>query len=255
VSATLVKGLAGFKQFKAQKDAEREARERPRANYFNWKNNKNKEDKDIVYIRFLQEFDTEIPGFSEDRGLPVMAVEHQAPGAKGFMRRANCTQESEGQCYACERHREDRSLGWQQRSNFYIWVLVDYNDGEGAQPVVIARSFGSSFVEDLIVEVEEDAENKITDKMWKVTRSGSGKKTSWKIRKAPANIELLDDAGVELIPLEEAVLRPIPYDEQAEYYGAVYKDGDPIERDDEARPAAPAGATAGTKAASGELEW
>jgi len=247
---SLVKGLAAFKATKAQIEADREARERPRANYFNWKNNKNKEDKNVVSVRFLQEFDTAIEGYREDRGLPVMAVEHQAPGAKGFMRRANCTLESEGQCYACERHREDRSLGWQQRRNFYIWALVDYSDGEGPQPVVIARTFGSSFVDDLILEVESDDENRITNKMWKVIKSGSGKSTTWKLRE-DKKADLYDDTDVDVIDLEEAVLRPIEYDKQAEYYGAVYKDGDPVEDGDNEAPA-PAKVE---KTETGELQW
>lgn len=250
--AQTLAGLAQFKAEKARRAAAEEARNKPRANYFNWKHNKNKDDKDVVYVRFLQEFDSEVPGYNEERGLPLMAVEHQAPGAKGFMRRANCTIESEGQCYACERHKEDRSLGWQQRSNFYIWVLVDYKDGEGPQPVVIARSFNSSFVEDLILEVEEDPENKIGDQMWKIQRTGSGKSTAWKLRKAP-NVELLDDSSVEVLDLKEAVLRPIPYEGQAEYYGQVWKDGDPVDGDDD-KPAE-AAKTAGPKTTSGELEW
>jgi hypothetical protein len=251
MSATLVKGLAGFKATKQQQKEAEEARNRPRANYFGWKNNKNKEDKDVVFVRFLQEFDDSIDTYRDDRGLPLMAIEHQAPGAKGFMRRANCTLESDGQCYACERHREDRSLGWQQRKNFYIWALVDYKDGEGPQPVVINRTFGSSFVDDLIIEVESDDENKITNKMWKITRTGTGKSTSWKLREAKG-VELYDDSDVDVMDLEEAVLRPIPYDQQAEYYGAVWKDGDPVDNnDDDAKVTA----TAPARKESGELEW
>jgi hypothetical protein len=243
----LLKGLAAMKAEKARLEAEREARDKPRAKYFNWNDNKNKDDKNVVYVRFLQEFDEGIEGFNPERGLPVTAVEHQAPGKEGFKRRANCTLEAEGQCYACERHREDRKLGWQQRRNFYIWALVDYKDGEGAQPVVISRTFGSSFVDDLILEVESDEANKITDKMWKVIRTGSGKSTTWKLREAKG-VELYDDTDVELVNLEEAVLRPIPYDEQPAYYGAVYKDGDPTGDGEDEKPAA-------KKTESGELAW
>lgn len=246
---SLLKGLSQFKAEKARINEEREARERPRASYFNWKNNKNKEDKNVVYVRFLQEFDTGVEGYREERGLPVMAVEHQAPGAQGYLRRANCTLEAEGQCYACDRHKEDRKLGWQQRRNFYIWALVDYKDGEGAQPVVISRSFNSSFVDDLVMEVEDDDANQITNKMFRITRSGAGKSTTWKLKEAKG-IELLDDSDVELINLEDAVLRKVEFDKQAEYYGAVYKDGDPVDGDDE-----PAAAKPAAKEETGELQW
>lgn len=255
----LLKGLAAFKAEKARISEEREARERPRANYFNWKHNKNKDDKDVVYVRFLQEFDEGVEGFKPERGLPLSSVEHQAPGKQGYLRRANCTLESEGQCYACERHAEDRAdakaegrkelKGWGQKRNFYIWVLVDYRDGEGPQPVVISRGFNSSFVDDLVVEVEEDENNQITNKMFKITRTGTGKSTAWKIRVAK-DVDLYDDTDAELIDLEEAVLRKIPYDDQPAYYGAVYKDGDPIDSDEDAKPVVKT-----QKTESGELEW
>lgn len=253
--STMITGLAGLKAEKARRVAEAEARERPRANYFNWKFNKNKEDKNVVYMRFLQEFDKDIEGYSEERGLPLMVVEHQAPGVEGFKRRATCTAETEGQCYPCERHPEDKKLGWGQKSNFYIWALVDYNDGDGVKPVVISRSFGSSFVEDLIIEVESDDENRITNKMWKVTKSGAGKSTAWKLRE-DKKTPLLDDSDIELIDLKEAVLRSIPYDEQPAYFGAVYKDGDPSGNDDDDESApAPAKTVLPEKQATGELEW
>lgn len=253
MASTLITGLAGLRAEKKRREAEAESRDRPKVNYFKWGNNKNKEDKNTVLVRFLQEFDKDIEGYNEERGLPVMAVEHQAPGLQGYLRRANCTQETEGECYPCERHPEDKKKGWGQKSNFYIWALVDYSDGEGPKPVVLSRSFGSSFVDDLLIEVEEDDNNRITDKMWKITKSGAGKQTAWKLRQ-DKKAELLDDSDVQVPDLKEAVLRSIPYAEQANYYGAVYKEGDPIEgQDDEAAPAQEATKTQAKE--SGELEW
>ena len=258
--AGLVKGLAAFKAEKQRINEEREAREKPKAEYFNWKKNKNKENKDIVYVRFLQEFDEGVEGYREDRGLPLGPVEHQAPGKQGYLRRANCTLEDEGQCYACERHTEDRAdmkatgrdkpKGWGQKRNFYTWILVDYKDGEGAKPVVLSRSFNSSFVDDLVMEVEDDDNNQITNKMFRIQKSGTGKSTTWKLKAMP-NMELLDDSEVELIDLEEAVLRKIPYAEQAAYYGQVYKDGDELDGDDEPAEEKPAA----KREESGELQW
>lgn len=265
--AGFVTGLAGFKAEKARREAAAAERDRPKAQYFNWKHNK-AEEKNTVYVRFLQEFDVDVEGYREDRGLPVMQVEHQAPGKEGYKRRANCTLESEGQCYACERHAADKQeanaegrkqlKGWGQKSNFYTWALVDYQDGEGPQPVVMARSFGSSFVEDLIIEVESADGNKITDKMWKVTRTGSGKQTAWKLREAKG-VELYDDTDVEVMDLRSSVLRAIPYDEQAGYYGQVYKDGDPLDNnDDDESDSKLQTASTGKReerTASGELSW
>jgi hypothetical protein len=187
-----------------------------------------------------------------------MSVEHQAPGPQGYLRRANCTLEAEGRCYACERHKEDRAemkatgrkeaKGWGQKRNFYIWALVDYRDGEGVKPVILSRSFGSSFVEDLIAEVEEDEENRITNKMWKVTKSGTGTQTKWGLRLAKG-VELYDDSEVEVPALEETALRAIPYEDQPSYYGAVYTEGDPTGDGEEAsKPVSP-------RQETGELAW
>lgn len=252
-----ITGLAGFKAEKKRREEAAEERNRPKAEYFNWKFNKNKEDKNLAYVRFIQEFDKDVDTFREDRGLPVMQVEHNAPGKEGFKRRANCTMD-DNECYACERHAEDKATaqvdadgkkklkGWGQKSNFYIWGLVDYQDGNGVKPVVLSRSFGSSFVEDLIEQVEEDENNRITDKMFKITKSGTGTETRWKVRPAKG-VELFDDTDVEVLPLEDAVLRKIPYAEQPAYYGAVYKDGDAL--DDEPAAAEP------ERKATGELTW
>lgn len=258
-----ITGLAGFKAEKKRREEAAEERNRPKAEYFNWKKNQNKEDKNVAYVRFLQELDADVDTYNPDRGLPVMQVEHTAPGKEGFKRRANCTLEDEGQCYACERHEQDKATavvgpdgkkklkGWGQKSNLYIWALVDYKDGEGARPVVISRSFGSTFVEDLIEQVEEDDNNRLTDKMFKITKSGSGLQTQWKLRPAKG-VELYDDTDVEVLPLEQSVLRSIPYDEQAAYYGAVYRDGDPTDDDDDAPADEPQPAQ---RQESGELSW
>ena len=249
MSATLVRGLASFKAQKEKAQREAEERNRPKANYFNWKFNKSDE-KNTVYVRFLQEFDEGVETYREDRGLPISVVEHTAPGKQGYLRRANCTLESAEGCYPCERHPENKKLGWGQKKNFYIWTLVDYQDGEGPQPVVISRSFGSSFVDDLIDEVESDDNNQITDKMFKITKTGVGKETKWKLRVAKG-VDLLDDTDIEVMDLESAVLRDIPYEEQAAYYGQVYKDGDPLDDDDEPKDEKPVR----QESAAGSLKW
>jgi len=258
------RGIAAFKSTKAQIKAEQEARERPRAEYFNWKNNKSKDDKDVVFVRFLQEFDEGVEGYDPNYGLPLSAVEHQAPGKEGFKRRASCTAD-EGACFACERHADDRLnapvvdgkkklKGWGQKRNFYIWALVDYKDGEGVKPVVISRSFNSSFVDDLIQEVEDDDNNQITNKMWRITRSGTGTSTAWKLKEAKG-IDLYDAIDVEVIDLEEAVLRKISYEEQPGYYGAVYQDGDALDDDTVVATVETGNQITGAKTESGELQW
>jgi hypothetical protein len=121
---SVIQGLAGLRA-KQQEQAEKEAaRNRPKAEYFSWKENAKAQNPDAVLVQFLQELDPSATGYNEDKGLAVAAVEHEAPGPKGYLARATCTLDSEGQCYACERKKADFQEGWKTKTNLYINALV-----------------------------------------------------------------------------------------------------------------------------------
>lgn len=232
--SNIVSGLAGIKKYKEEQDAKREAANRPKAEWFKWPN----KNVDTATVRFLQEFDTDASGYSEDRGLAIIAVEHNAPGPDGWKRRGLCTLESEGSCYACERHAQDYKEGWRQKTNFYINALVQFGD-EAPEVVVISRNFNSSFVQALIEEAVD--EGSITDANYKVTKTGKDTTTQWLLKRLKS--EPFDDSNVEVFDLQVSAVREIAYEKQPEYYGAVYQN------DAAAEP------SAGRGTASTDDEW
>jgi hypothetical protein len=210
-----IRGLAAIKEMQRKQKEAQEARERPKAEWFKWPKGVT-----TATALFLQEMDEGAAGYKPERDLGFIQVEHQAPGPEGYKRRANCTHESEGECYACERHAQDYKEGWRQRSNLYINALVDFGQGEGPQVVVIQRNANSSFVQALIEEAVE--ENTITANNYKITKVGEGTTTQWLLKGLK---DRFDDSAVEVYNLKETAVRAIPYEKQAEYYGAVYSGG------------------------------
>lgn len=221
-NSAVIKGIAGLRQKKEENDRREAERNKPKAEWFSWDKNKKAKNSDEVLVQFVQEFDTDSKGYVEENGLAVAAVEHEAPGAKGYQRRALCTLESEGQCYVCERRKANYEEGWRTKTNFYINALVDFGGKGDPEVVVISRNFNSPFAQQLLdIFVEEGS---VTDKVFKVTRHGSGKQTTWLLM--PTTKPLFDVSDVEAFDLEETVLRSVPYDKQPAYYGAVWDGGD-----------------------------
>lgn len=206
------KGLAALRKHQEEQKAKAEAANRPKAEWFKWPKN-----VDTATVRFLQELDQDADNFNEDRGVGFLAVEHQAPGPEGYKRRGLCTIDSEGQCYACERHSQDYKEGWRQRTNLYINALVDFGDGD-KKVVVLTRNANSSFTDSLIQEAVD--EGSITDANYRITKTGSGTTTNWLLKRLKDTP--FDDSKVELHDLDETAIRAIPYEKQADYYGAVY---------------------------------
>lgn len=234
-------GLAGLRQ-KQQEQAEREAaRNRPKAEYFSWNNNKKAENPNQILVQFVQELDPSATGYVEDRGLAVAAVEHEAPGKDGFKARALCTIDDEGQCYACERRKANYEEGWKTKNNFYINALVDYNGKGEPEVVVISRNFNQTFVQKLINIGIEDGT--ITDTVFRVTKYGSGTQLVWDLEatKKP----LFDTSDVEVHDIKETVLRDISYEKQPEWFAKVY-----TPEGEAATASAPA-----TAAAADDVEW
>lgn len=215
MSGSVKKGLAALKQHQQEQKEKAEARERPKADWFSSVFPKTGDER---VVRFLQELDADGEGYDESRGLGFIAVEHQAPGPEGYKRRALCTLDAEGQCYACERHAANYKEGWRQRQNLYINVLTEVN-GE-KKVFVLARNANSTFAESLIQEAVD--EGSITNANYRITKTGSGTTTNWLLKRLKG--DPMDDSGVEVFNLEETALRDVAYDKQAEYYGSVYSD-------------------------------
>lgn len=221
MGSSVVKGLAAIEKYKADKAAQQEQANAPKANWFNF----GKDRPDQQTVRFLQEFSEESPHYSEANGLGFMAVEHVSP--ENWKRRATCTLDSEGRCFACEQHKASQGDPeykgqWKQKTNLYVNVLVDTPDGPRVE--VLSRNANSSFVEQLLQELRD--EDGITDANYRITKSGTGTSTTWTLKRLKG--EPLDDKGVEVFP-DESVLRAVEYDRQPKYYDVVVASGAPVE--------------------------
>jgi len=206
-------GLAAIRAMQEQDKKAAAERERPKAEYFKFPAG-----VEEVTLRFAQELDEAASGYIEANGIGLIEIEHQAPGPDGYKRRAKCTLE-DGACYADERHAmrvEAEQGGWRPRKNFYINALVKVGTDE-PKMMVISRNAKSSFVEAVIDEAVE--EGTITEKNYRVKKTGTGTSTSWLLKGLKG--EPFPMTG-EVFDLKTTVIREIPYEKQAEYYGAVY---------------------------------
>lgn len=211
-----LKGLDAIRAYKkkmAEQAAEREERaknaDKPKPKYLRLGVDES------VKVRFLQEMDTESRNYDPNRGVGVGAIEHQ--GLDGnFKFRANCTMDTEGRCWACEKSRtakkDSKDKGYSARKNYYINVLVDRGDGNEPEVYVLSRGLNSSFVADLMEEAEE--EGSITEKTYKLTRRGTGTDSTYSIREAKndTTFDAVDFDKIEVFNIEEQVLRKIPYE-------------------------------------------
>lgn len=169
-------------------------------------------DKQSVKVVFLQELDEDSPNYSAKNGLGFIAVEHQSPA--NFRRKALCTIDDEGACWACEEHSKDWKKGWKQKSRLYINALVD--DGI-VDPYVVVLSQGNgpkSITPSLIEQAGEIGT--ITDKYFKVKRSGAGQ-TDTSYLLTPLGAHDLNVEDYELFDLD-SVVRQVPYAEQEAHY-------------------------------------
>lgn len=232
--AKVVKGLASIKANQAAQAEKAAAANRPKANWFKFPKGQTS-----VVVRFLQELDPEMNNYREDRGVGFIATEHNAPGNDGWKRRGICTID-DGECFACERHKADYTLGWRQKQNLYINVLADL--GEGEKVYILARNANSAFSQSLIEEAVD--ESTITESNYRITKTGEGTTTQWILKKLnPETNAPLDDSAVEVFNLDEYAVREVEYDKQAEYYGSVYSEEDAVpvaSSKSTSKPAAPA---------------
>jgi hypothetical protein len=241
---SITTGLAGLRAKQAEQAEKEAARNRPKAEYFSWKENAKATNPDVVFVQFLQELDPSADNYNEEKGLAVAAVEHEAPGPKGYLARALCTLDSEGQCYACERRKANYEEGWRTKTNLYINALVDYNGKGDPKVAVISRNFNSAFVQQLIDEAVE--EGTITDKVYKIQKHGTGTQLVWVLAQATKREPFAQAAEAEVHDLKETVLRDISYEKQPDYFGRVW---------DGAEGEGGETASAATSTASDDVEW
>jgi hypothetical protein len=164
------------------------------------------------FVLFLQELDVDATNYSQKNGIGFIAVEHSNP--KDFKRKAVCTADDEGVCWACEQHDKDWKAGWKQKNRLYINVLVD--DGSNEPYVaVLSQGTSDSQITPALIEYATDTET-ITDKWYKIKRNGIGfNDTSYLLMPGAVSKENVED--YELFDLDKVVYN-VPYEKQEAHY-------------------------------------
>lgn len=210
----IYEGLDAIRKHKEDQEARKAAVE---ANKINWLKI---EPNETVKVWFLQELDRSAEGYVKDAPLGIMATEHTNP--ENWQKKALCTIE-DGQCLGCEKHKEDWKAGWRQKSRLYINVLVERANGDREVAVMSQANGSKSVIAPMLLEMAVD-ENTITDRWWKITRTGKGSETSYLPRpQAPSKDITIADYLDKLNDLNRAV-RNVPYDEQFDFYFAAPAD-------------------------------
>ena len=218
----IYEGLDAIRKQKEEAEARKAAAEAGKINWLKI------DDGETVKVWFLQEFDRSAEGYNEQAGLAFMATEHTNPD--NWMRKALCSMEEEEQCLGCEKHKEDWKAGWRQKSRVYINVLVERRDGTREVAVMSQANGSKSVIAPLLLEMAVD-ENTVTDRWWKITRTGKKSETSYLPRpQAPSKDIDVADYADKVYDLHRAV-RSVPYDEQFDFYFAADK------KDESAEPA------------------
>lgn len=211
--AAVLKGLAAIQAKIDADEAKRgESADFVKAEWFKLK------DKESAKVVFLQEMDEDSPNFSEKNGVGMVAIEHSNP--KDFKRKALCTLEDEGNCWACEQHRKDYKAGWKQKPRLYINALVLGNDADEHKVVVLSQGLSESQISPALFEQAGEFKT-ITDRTFKIKRSGAGfNDTSYLLTAlAPHDLKVEDYEVYDL----DKIVRHVPYAQQAAHYldGAV----------------------------------
>lgn len=227
------KGLKEIKAYQDELERRKEEASKPKTNWLNIPDGK------TYSVRFLQELDEDAPGYSEERGVGFFATEHSNPD--DYRKKALCTIE-DGACYGCEQKElfykagdNARGGGWKAKTRLYINVLVKDDKGKEEVAVMSQANGSKSVVAPMVLQQAID-EGTITDRWWKIKRTGQKAETSYlPMPGAPKDDVKLDE--YELFDLNNCV-RDVPYDEQEAHYSVV------AERPEEsAAPASSGGST------------
>lgn len=195
---------------KKQEQAERAAR--PEISWFSLKK------KNPIRVQFLQELGDEARQYDSAKGSALYLVEHVSPF--NFKKKALCSQDVEGRCFACEmdqeepsRKRPDGSTEWHpwgQRSNMYIQLVTE--DGEVQ---VLSRPAPGSVFDQLYEYANEENDDSIIGVTFKISK-GAAKSDKWEVKSTKQVFEVPDSA--EVIDLNQAIGYKLEYSKQRAFY-------------------------------------
>jgi hypothetical protein len=210
------KGLAAIKAHQDEIERRKEAATKNKVDWLNIPDGK------TYSIRFLQELDEGAAGYLEKNGVGFFATEHSNPD--DFRKKALCTAD-EGACYGCEQKElayksgdNVRGAGWKAKSRLYINVLARDDKGEETVKVMSQPNGSKSVVAPMLLQQAID-EGTITDRWWKIKRTGQKSETSYlPMPGAPKDDVKLGE--YEVFDLS-ACVREVPYEEQEAHYSVV----------------------------------
>lgn len=185
---------------------------KPDTNYtkVNWLKLK---DGETIKVRVPNELDEDSPNFDPARGISVVYQEHVSP--KDYRRKAACTMDDEGRCWACEMAQEQPRTGWRVKMTWYTNV-INVDTGE---VYVWSRGLSNKSAFNFFVEQAHDS-GSISNVVWKIKRLGSGvSDTSYVCMPGAPDTEPFDYSGYELNDLTR-IVRHVPYTEQEDFYTA-----------------------------------
>ena len=216
-----------FKDVIKAKKEKQDRETRPKVEWFSLKNGETK------YIRFLQEFDTDAPNYDSQYGTALFLVEHVSPDE--WSRKALCSMEDEGRCFACEMDKEEpfqlldeldangkpkkRWHPWGQKSNFYVYVVDVKGDVR-----VMSRTTDGKLFDSLVDEIELN-DGSLTGETFKISK-GTANQNPWEIRSWKKEHFELPELP-ELVDLKSAVGLKVAYADQRNFYLPGSKDATP----------------------------
>lgn len=227
--------MKSFKDVIKEKQERAERENRPKVDFFKLKENETR------YIRFVQEFDEDMRNYDSKLGKAAILVEHTS--ADEWTRKAVCSYDSEGRCYACEKDQDEPSREefkndgtkytkwhpWGQKSTFYVYVV----DKNGSVEVLSRPTSNALF--DKILEEIKDNDNSILGVTFRVSK-GKNKSDSWDLKalkeSSPDHFEL-PELPAELPVLEDTVGLRVAYSEQKKFYSPNAGSSEKTERTEE----------------------
>jgi len=199
---SVIKGLAAIQEEMAKRPQGGDFEDRPQARYVKVDSGQS------VKLTPLQEIDQDSPSYKEELGTAIFVLMHTNPD--NWKKSAKCTADK-GECYGCKK-------GWTQKILLFINVLVD--DGKEQYVAIFNKGLGKGSVAQswLNMAGDEDYNYSISDKKFKMTRTGEKKKTTYSLDILPsAKVGDLTQYADQLFDLEKYVFTVSPEKQEAYY--------------------------------------
>ena len=196
----------------------------PKSNGEGFANRLKVDDGQQILFRIINEFDEDSKEYDEERGLAGVVEQHQSPSA--WYKKAQCTMDEYGKCYACERSKhywsikdEKNAKAWRAKQRLYFNVIAKNEDGEDTVYFYDVATFRSPVYESLMEHFMDYGS--VSNKLWKLKRKGGGQfDTTYTLTAQPEDKTPYEwPADLKPYALDDLVPY-VPYEEQEAFYGA-----------------------------------